>query len=153
MPQGAFGLETPQDLLGKLRREFERLRANPNDQDSAFNFFVTAEQMLDWVYPGNPNKNAREALRNAELLLQVVSHLASKSKHYDQLARHHRSVDSSGSVGPFFGGKFFGGGFFGSSRQMIQFKGQAAKTFGESMPAVELAQRVLSFWEAEYPSV
>jgi hypothetical protein len=153
MPQGAFGLETPQDLLGKLRREFDKLRANPNDQDSAFNFFVTAEQMLDWLYPGNPNKNTREALRNAELLLQVVSHLASKSKHFDQLAAHHRSVGISGSVGPFFGGSFFGGGFFGSSRQLIHFKGQAARTFGESMLAVELAERVLVFWEAKCPSV
>jgi hypothetical protein len=148
---GAFGLETPQDLLGKLRREMERLRANHNDKDSAFNFCVTAEQMLDWIHPGSGNKSVREALRTSEPLLQAVSHLASSSKHFDQLSKHHQSVDKSGSFGAFFGGSFFGGGFFGTNRLLIEFKGDAVNTFGKSMSAVEFAEKVLTFWEAKCP--
>jgi hypothetical protein len=29
--------------------------AAPKDSDAAFNFFVTAEHMLDWVYPKRSN--------------------------------------------------------------------------------------------------
>ena len=144
---GAFGLETPQDLLRKLQRELDRLRASPDDQDVAFNFFVTAEQMPDWLYPGNTNKKTREAIRNSEHLLQVVSHLASSSKHFDKLSAHHKSVERSGAFGAFFGGAFFGGGFFGGSRLLIIFKGDAAVTFGPSRPALQVAEDVVAYWK------
>src|SRR5262245_61541692 len=145
---GAFGLETPKDLLGKLGRELDKLRASPDDHDAAFNFFVTAEHMLDWLYPGNGNKATRERMRNEEPLLKAVSHLASSSKHFDQLAKHHQSVEMSGPVGPFFGGRFFGGGFFGGDKQSITFRGEAAKSYGQSEPALELAEEVFAFWKA-----
>jgi len=144
---GAFGLETPKDLLGKLERELEKLRVSPNDRDSAFNFFVTAEQMLDWLYLGKANRATREALRKAEPLLKVVSHLANSSKHFDQLAKHHQSVDKSGSFGAFFDGSFFGGGFFGGERLLIVFRGDATKSFGQSKPVIEVAEKVYRFWQ------
>jgi hypothetical protein len=56
---GVFELRSPADLLAKLGRELERLRTAPNDVDHAFNFFVTAEHMLDWLHPGNKGKARR----------------------------------------------------------------------------------------------
>jgi hypothetical protein len=145
---GAFGLETPKDLLGKLERDFDKLRLSPNDKDLAFNFFVTAEQMLDWIHPGSANKRTREDLRNAEPLLQVVSHLANSSKHFDNLAKHHQSVEKSGSFGAFFGGAFFGGGFQVGDSLLILLKGDAANAFGPSRPALDIAERVLAYWRS-----
>ena len=60
---GIFDLKTPKDLLEKLGRDLERLRAAPNDTDHAFNFFVTAEHMPDWLHPGNKGKRDRERKR------------------------------------------------------------------------------------------
>ena len=70
---GSFDLSTPRQLLAKLSRELDRLRTAPNDVDHAFNFFVTAEHMLDWLHPGNKGKARREAIRKGEVMLQVVS--------------------------------------------------------------------------------
>jgi hypothetical protein len=43
--QGFFYLKTPEDLLHKLEREYEKVKQNPADVDHAFNFFVTAEHL------------------------------------------------------------------------------------------------------------
>ena len=92
---GIFELRSPADLLAKLGRELEHLRAEPNDSDHAFNFFVTAEHMLDWKYPGMANRVQREAERKTPLL-QLVSHIASGAKHFDKLLDHHQSVATTG---------------------------------------------------------
>jgi hypothetical protein len=66
---GAFDLSTPRPLLAKLSRELDRLQAAPNDVDHAFNFFVTAEHMLDWLHPGHSGKAKarREDIRKSEV--------------------------------------------------------------------------------------
>src|SRR5437899_2000470 len=47
--RGFFWLEDPFDLLRKLEHDFERLRSNPADTYAAFDFFVTATHMHEWV--------------------------------------------------------------------------------------------------------
>jgi hypothetical protein len=49
---GVFELRTPEDLLGKLRVDLKRLEADPLDQYAAFDFFVSASHMPDWLSPG-----------------------------------------------------------------------------------------------------
>jgi len=67
---GMFELRAPKDLRAKLRREYERLKSDPNDPDTAWNFFVTAEHMLDWLFPGDKEAMRRE--RDSDQLLQAV---------------------------------------------------------------------------------
>jgi len=50
--KGLFQLQTARDLLAKLGHDYERLRNSPNDAYVAFDFFVTAEHILDWLHPG-----------------------------------------------------------------------------------------------------
>ena len=45
-----FDLQTPKDLLRKLKREYDRWKADPLNVDLAWNFFVTAEHLPDWIY-------------------------------------------------------------------------------------------------------
>ena len=143
---GVFELRSPADLLAKLGRELERLRTAPNDVDHAFNFFVTAEHMLDWLHPGNKGKARRAEIRKAEPLLQLVSHLASGAKHFDYLSSHHQSVARSGMVRrhPSF-----------KMRRMmpdqlqVQAVGAAGLAVGGSgIPVIELAERVYAYWKA-----
>jgi len=71
MSQGFFELKTAQDLLCKLKREFTQLQRAPLNQDIAFNLFITAEHIADWLYPGYKNITQRESLRDSSVLLQV----------------------------------------------------------------------------------
>lgn len=67
--KGLFQLQTAHELLAKLRHDHERLREAPNDAYVAFDFFVTAEHMLDWVYPGFSRKSQRTAERQSQVVL------------------------------------------------------------------------------------
>ena len=46
-PMSHWYFETATDLLAKLARELGRMSESPADADVAFNFFVTAEHLLD----------------------------------------------------------------------------------------------------------
>src|SRR5438105_3089567 len=88
--QGLFELQTPADLVKKLQHDLERMANSPQDQYAAFDFFVTAEHILDWIHPDN--KAARESLRSSSPLLRITSHLANGGKHFQAKAAHHQSV-------------------------------------------------------------
>jgi hypothetical protein len=149
---GAFHLKTPKDLFAKLGRELERLRRDPDDVDVAFNFFVTAESLLDWLHPGNAGRSAREAIRRSAPLLEVVSHLASGAKHFDQLAPHHKSVTNSGSRVGIFGRQLSpdGGAIFRRQTMLaVELSGSAATALGPVVSVLDLAERVYAHWKAD----
>lgn len=150
---GIFDLREPHQLLAKLERELQRLRANPDDVDHAFNFFTTAEHMLDWLYPGSVGKSTREKLRNSDPLLATVSHLATGAKHFDKLSLHHKSVlesDRKGGIwAPGFWAKnFWAKGFWAEPRLIITLSGTAVGTLGAKITALKLAEQVYAYWSA-----
>jgi len=147
--QKAFDLQTAPDWLQRLEREIQKFRATPNDRDAAINFFIAAESMLDWKHPGDGNASIRMTVRDSEPLLKVIWDLASVAKHREVRPNHH-SVDDSGVIGEFFGGGFFGGDFFGALS--VKLKGPAAAQFGASVPAIELAERAVTYWKAHAQS-
>ena len=151
--EGFFELRTPADLRAKLRRDFARIEADTMDADAYFDFFVTAESIVDWLHPGRVNKAAREALRDASPYLQVCSHLASGAKHLKGEAKHHDSVaatdlDSAEPPG-FAPGGFSPPGFF-PQFLVVGLDGAAALELGPSITAFSLARQVLAFWDT-YP--
>ena len=145
---GVFGLISPKDLLGKLGRDLDALRRSPDNCDLAFNFFVTAEHMLDWIYPGSANRKVREDARNGDVLLQLVSHIANGAKHFDQLSAHHRSIGAyvlrSWRLGVWRTGAW-GTGTWSDGLTMV-LAGDAAKAFGKRVKALELAERTYAYW-------
>src|SRR5262245_22316428 len=70
-----FRLETAQLLFEKLTRDLARVERWPNDVDMAFDFFLTADAILDWLYPGPSAQHQREDLHN-DPLLRAVRELA-----------------------------------------------------------------------------
>src|SRR5688572_9588972 len=94
-PRGFATLQTPKDLIAKLRHDLRRMESDPDDVYAAFDFFVTAEHILDWLYPDAPDasqKRKREKARSSTRLLQITSHIASGAKHFVALGKHHSSV-------------------------------------------------------------
>ena len=153
--EGFFRLKTPADLREKLRRDFAKIEANLLDVDAFFNFFVTAEHMLDWIHPGNTKEqqDLRKVLRASSPLLKTCTHLANGAKHFRPVAAVNDSVSATGSGelqrSPF--GLIVLGIFgFAPGRLVVDLKGQSARDLGPTIDAHDLAQRVLAYWDA-YP--
>ena len=148
---GALGLTTPKHLLEKLRSDFAALSASPDDPYLSFNFFVTAEHLPDWLHPGAVGKASRKALRASDPLLQVTSHIANGLKHFDHLSKHHTSVLGSGRKGSYFSalGPMFQSGYFGRRALVVELDATLTAGIGKStIEVVELAEKVLDYWEA-----
>lgn len=147
-----FGLTTPCDLLRKLRSDLAAFDSKPTNAFLAFDFFVTAWHMLDWLYPGNTNKKRRDNLRNSEVILQVCDHLANGLKHFELNAKRHTAVSTARRGGGLFGAdtfasRTFAARTFGRTRLIVRLTGDAAKALGTSIDGITLARRVLDFWE------
>lgn len=153
---GIFNLSEPLHLLAKLERELHRLRSEPDNVDYAFNFFTTAEHMLDWLYPGNGEvaKSERMNLHNGNQLLATVFHLATGAKHFDKLSMHHNSVahsDHKGGVWApgIWAKRLWAPGVWAEPRLTITLSEEAASYFGTSnITALDLAEQVYSYWSA-----
>lgn len=149
---GLFQLRGPEDLRGKLRRDLQRLVGNPLNVDAAFDFFVTAEHMLDWVYPKNVNRLKRKAERGNSILLSICSHIANGAKHFETEDRHHDSVSSaeppSGYTPAMYSPHpYTPGDYVGAGRLVVKLQGKAMQAFGPSIEVLALARKVMEYWE------
>lgn len=150
MMSGIFSITSPTWLLAKLERDLKAFQVNPCDADKAFDFFITAESLVDWLMPGNENRQTRTKLKESDPLLQVVSHLASQAKHYVAEASCHKSVKGTRRAGGglfsggLYAGKLFAGKLFPKGGGLtVEFSGVAADLYGTSIAAVTLAELVL----------
>jgi hypothetical protein len=110
---------------------------------AAFDFFVTAEHLVDWHCPGDPA--AQKSLRQTEILLQVVSHLANGAKHFRATAKHHTSVAALQREGYAEDGYVESG--YSSDVLTVELSQKEAQVLGyQRIEAYELALRVVSFW-------
>lgn len=146
---GLFSNTSPDWLVLKLERDLQRLQASPRDAETAFDFFVTAESLVDWLLPGRVNKHARRRLHESEPLLQIVSHIASEAKHYAAEAPHHSSVKATARTGGLFSSSLFAGclsagRLISKGGLTVELDGEAAVLYGSSIAAVSLAELVLA---------
>jgi hypothetical protein len=151
--KGIFELKSAADLIKKLRYEYDQLESDPDNPYIAFNFFVTAEHIPDWLFPKKANKDKREQLRNNSLLLQICSHIANGAKHFEVEASHHKSVSGLRRLGGYFPKgywpkNYFPRGYFPESRLVIQLEGDAKAKFGDSINVLGFASKLLDYWEA-----
>ncbi len=146
--QGLFSLQNVSDLLTKLEFDFGRLKRSPIDTYAAFDFFVTAEHLLDWQHPGDVNQSRRKQERQKELLLQICSHIASGAKHFKAESSHHQSVKDSRKESGGFDGNVFQNDPFDVGRLVVELEGDAAARFGSSVEVTVLAERILNLWSS-----
>lgn len=89
---GFAEIRTVHDLILKLEHDLKRLEESPQDKYAAFDFFVTAEHILDWIFPSN--KKAMCEIRSSSPLLRITSHLANGAKHFQTTDKRHSSVEN-----------------------------------------------------------
>lgn len=146
---GLFELRTPADLVRKLHHDLKRMESSPQDQFAAFDFFTTADCVVDWLHPDRrvfrDNAVARKALRDSSALLRITSHLANGSKHFH--ATVHNSVTETEKFRCFEEGVFEEGCFH--EPLLIHLTLHEAQELGYPTTAVEaiiLAKGILEFW-------
>lgn len=135
MKAGFFQLQTAEDLFAKLKWELEKLQQDPSNPWHAFNFFVTAEHLPDWV----DNKS----LRKENALLRICSHLANGGKHFE--VDRHSSVAVAERDGVLEEGVLEKG--IVEEWLEITLEPREAEDLGrDEIDAVSLAEMLVSWW-------
>jgi hypothetical protein len=143
-----FGrLRAPPDLLKKLRHDFLRITGDPSVEYAAFDFFVTAEHIIDWLLSGKAKRDEREQLRTSDPLLEITWDIASGVKHFVVEAQGHESVSHADVAPAAFDPDAFDEGFQTADELFVTLDGRAAGTFGSRIGIVPLAAFVLAYWE------
>ena len=146
--RGFFHLQSPQDLLHKLERDYTALQQSPADVDIAFNFFVTAEHLPDWLARTGPQflKGQRiNAFKKAHPLTRICAHLANGGKHL-QPRSEHDSVAATGHNGVFDAGVFEPGVV--EEWLTVDLTPRERQLLGQDTLDVRtLAGQVLAFWQ------
>lgn len=148
-----FGMEHASDLLKKLEWEFEQLQAAPNNKFAAFNFFVTAEHLLDWVHPGRSGNPQRKDRCTRHPLLAIVSHLCNRAKHLKLEDTRHASVLRAevGRAPPrvtYVGGNVHSWGP-APVTLWIYVASDLQDQFGDRITPIDLAERTLDYWRMQ----
>jgi len=142
-------LQRPDDLVAKLAHDFERIRASPADAYAAFDFFVTAEHIVDWLLPDSPGVDqspARKSKTQSSALLRVTSHIANGAKHFEALAKHHDSVADLQQQSGGFDPLAFSPAAFKMHGLNVRLEN------GKVVHVLTLAEDVLSYWQREIGS-
>ncbi len=152
---GVFELKNPVDLYKKLEWEYSQLIKNPTDCYTAYNFFVTAEHIPDWLFPKRENKIERKNIKNKDIVLQICSHIANGAKHFQLEAKHHKSVSGFSKVGGYFPDNYFlkgylPDGYFPKCQIVIQLGNEAQEKFGATISILSLAEKVMAFWQGYF---
>jgi hypothetical protein len=147
--KGWFELKHPADLVRKLEHDLGRLERSPQDQYAAFDFFVTAEHIVDWLHP--KDKLARESLRASNPLLRITSHLANGGKHFEATMRHHRSVTGT-EKNRYVEAGYVENDYVAEPLVIHLSKEEAAEVGDSPIEAVALARRVLHYWSQHVPA-
>lgn len=138
-----YNLATPEDLFRKLEYDYQQLQVADRDtfEYFAFNFFITAYHMLDWIFPGNKNKDKRKSEENCHVILQICSHIANGVKHFilDNLNLHSVTYTDYVDVPPQMEANE-------PNDFYIKLDGEAARLFGNRVKCIDIARKVIEFW-------
>ena len=143
-PKGFFELKTPQDLFRKMEHDFARMEAAVLDSLAAFDFFVTAEHMVDWIHLGHATKPIKTTERGNNIILQVCSQLANGAKHFVPYQDQHDKIKDLESRPGAFSPAFSQG--FPVAGLIVHLDGDAEADLGPSIFALELAEKILDHW-------
>lgn len=150
MKSGFINLHTEHDLLKKLLFDFERLKSDPNNTYIAFDFFVTASHIADWLVKGNGR--AAKEYRKQHIILKVCNHLGCGGKHFAITDPQHDSVIST-KKSKYVEDGYVEEGYFEEPLEILLDQVQA-KELGVSNPVsvLALAEIAVNFWKSKLGS-
>jgi hypothetical protein len=134
-------LQTPKHLLDKLQFDFTRIKSNPLDIYTAFDFFITAEHLPDWI--------GDKSIKSKEPLLKVVSHIANGAKHFKATDPKHKSVEDVYIRKGAFQAGAFQSDAFDVGDLIVELFGDEVNQFGSEISVRRLAQLVIEYWSVK----
>ena len=140
---GMFSMRTTGDLVGKLEADFNRLASadpdEPEAQYAAYDFFVTAEHIPDWIkHTSGGSLTSHRSYPDGSL----VSHIASGAKHFHVTNTRHKTASDTEVVGA-FDPAAFDSDAFDVRRLVIKMDD------GSMEDVLNVAGRVLKHWRDE----
>lgn len=143
-PEGIFELRNPRQLLEKLEADFERWQAaspiSKEAQYAAFNFFVTAEHLPEWLAKAT-GANVRTLRDYADG--KLVSHVANGAKHFRVNPKLHNAMRETRTHSGAFQASAFQNDAFDVDRLIIEHEN------GRLEAALDVATRVLDYWKTQ----
>jgi hypothetical protein len=137
-----FELTTPLQLFRKMEADLAALQQSGQDSHIAFNFFVTAEHLPDWL--------GLRALVHQHALLRIVRHLANGAKHFNVDPKRHRSVVVT-SKDRYFEEGYIEPGYM-EEPLLVHLSPDEADEMGTAViDSVSLGRKVLAFWRPHVP--
>jgi excisionase family DNA binding protein len=149
-----FGLMDPAELLGKLFHDFKRLQADREQHTilyTAFDFFVTAYSLVDWIINSTPEmtKAERDKLR-APMIVKICGDIANGTKHFIRNRPKQTSITTH-SAPPAFSGAFSNASQTAWSAWVELNPAEAkAASIPQICPIEQLAEAVLAHWKAYF---
>jgi len=143
---GVFSLRTARDLREKLEVDFSRLsHSDPSSieaQYAAFDFFVCAEHIPDWLAKtAGGSKSCHRSYRDGAL----VSHIANGAKHFQVKDTRHITVKDTTAIAGAFDAGAFDRSVFQIAKLVIELES------GASEDVLEVAARVIAHWRNVLP--
>ena len=144
--KGLFSLRTPENLADKLAADFARLcaadAASVEAQYAAFDFFVTAEHLPDWLsHSTGGSLTSHRAYPEGPL----VSHIANGAKHFRVDTTRHTTAKDTRSTPGAFQANAFQQSAFQTSRLVVDLED------GTTVDVVDVAGNVLNHWRTAIP--
>lgn len=151
---GLFALRTAEDLFAKAERDLERLRKCPDDSDRAFDFFVTARHLPEWVYRGSWKDAKRDI--NGCAVLCIARSVADAGKHFEVTHTNHAGYEGS-TAGPIgHRSDKLGDDVHSDTRLRVQLSPVDAEAINDGeqlIGALDLAERVFAALKELYPKL
>jgi hypothetical protein len=163
--QGFFNLMTPNHLLQKLAREYEAWKEAPLDVDVAWNFFVTAEHLPDWLAQADPKALGGYRIttfKRAHALTRICAHLANGAKHFRPREKPAEQLNTSvdhavREVTGYVEDGYIEDGYYAEELalrvhltpdELVALQRDGVPITAADIDALWLAARVLAFWQA-----
>ncbi len=137
-----FDLNTPADLFRKLEGDLAALESSYQDTRVAFNFFVTAEHLPNWL--------GKRDLILQHAILRIVSHIANGAKHFNLDDARHDSVTST-EKSRYVEEGYIEPGYYHEPLLIHLSPDEALEMNTPTIDAVTLGRQVIEFWRQHIP--
>ena len=140
MENGFLHLRNAKSLFDKLKHDYDLYASDQDDSYKAFNFFVTAEHLPDWI--------GDTSIKDKNPYLRISSHLSTGAKHFKVTHSKKNSVSST-AVNVYINDDYVEDDYVVTVLTLTLTEKESKELGVKTIAVIHLADKVLDFW-SEY---